>query len=108
MTSREPLLTPAQAGERCRICAKTVLRAIHAGRLRAYRLGEKAAYRIAIEDLEAWIEQSVVTPATPAPVSRPTAAAAARGRAAVDGTADAHAGDGGESPAAGPIGLAGP
>ena len=56
MTSREPLLTPAQAGERCRICAKTVLRAIHAGRLRAYRLGEKAAYRIAIEDLEAWIE----------------------------------------------------
>jgi excisionase family DNA binding protein len=62
MTSREPLLTPAQAGERCRICAKTVLRAIHAGRLRAYRLGERAAYRIAVEDLEAWIEQSVVTP----------------------------------------------
>jgi excisionase family DNA binding protein len=62
MRSREPLLTPAQAGERCRICAKTVLRAIHAGRLRAYRLGERAAYRIAVEDLEAWIEQSVVTP----------------------------------------------
>jgi excisionase family DNA binding protein len=74
MTSREPLLTPAQAGERCRICAKTVLRAIHAGGLRAYRLGEKAAYRIAIEDLEAWIERSVVTPAPPAPgAARPTA-----------------------------------
>ena len=72
MTSREPLLTPAQAGERCRICAKTVLRAIHAGRLRAYRLGEKAAYRIAIEDLEAWIEQSVVAPTAPAPAARPT------------------------------------
>ena len=74
MTSREPLLTPAQAGERCRICAKTVLRAIHAGRLRAYQLGEKAAYRIAVEDLEAWVEQSVVTPAGPAPVLPPSAA----------------------------------
>ena len=43
-------------------------------RQRAYRLGEKAAYRIAIEDLEAWVEQSVVTPATPAtpaPAARP-------------------------------------
>jgi len=74
MTSREPLLTPAQAGERCRICAKTVLRAVHAGRLRAYRLGEKAAYRIAVEDLEAWVEQSVVTPARPARASPPSAA----------------------------------
>jgi excisionase family DNA binding protein len=62
MTSREPLLTPAQAGARCRICAKTILRAIHAGRLKAYRLGEGAAYRIAVEDLEAWIEKSVVSP----------------------------------------------
>ncbi len=74
MTTREPLLTPAQAGERCRICAKTVLRAIHSGRLRAYRLGERAAYRIAVEDLEAWIEQSVVTPARPARALRPTTA----------------------------------
>jgi len=29
---------------------------------------------LAIEDLEAWIEQSVVTPATPAPVSPPSTA----------------------------------
>jgi excisionase family DNA binding protein len=67
MTSREPLLTPALAGARCRTCAKTILRAIHAGKLKAYRLGERGAYRIAVEDLETWIEECAVTPAPAGP-----------------------------------------
>ena len=37
----ERLLTPADVAERCQISAKTVLRAIHRGRLRASRLGEQ-------------------------------------------------------------------
>ncbi len=70
MSSREALLTPAQAGARCGVCARTILRAIHAGRLRSYQLGT-TAYRIAVEDLEAWLEQSVFAPTRRPPVSVP-------------------------------------
>ncbi len=39
---------------------KTVLRAIHRGRLRASRLGEHGAFRIREADVERWIESSVL------------------------------------------------
>ena len=58
----EHLLTPADVAERCQVSAKTVLRAIHRGQLRASRLGESSAYRVRSCDVEAWIEQSVVAP----------------------------------------------
>lgn len=69
----EPLLTPADVAERCQISAKTVLRAIHRGSLRACRLGESGAYRIRSTDVEAWIEESVVTPSARATIRPPTA-----------------------------------
>jgi len=58
MTDR--LLTPADVAERCQISTKTVLRAIHRGRLRASRLGEHGAYRMHDADVDAWIEASVL------------------------------------------------
>jgi excisionase family DNA binding protein len=70
---REQLRTPADVAKRCQISAKTVLRAIHAGRLRASRLGESGAYRMRDEDIDAWIEQSVVTPLRRTPVRTPVA-----------------------------------
>ncbi len=103
MTSREPLLTPAQAGERCRICAKTVLRAIHAGRLRAYRLGEKAATGSRSRTSRRGSSSSVVTPATPAPVSPPSAAPLRADEQPSMGRLTLTPEMGGESPAAGPI-----
>jgi excisionase family DNA binding protein len=59
---KEKLLTPADVAERCQLSTKTVLRAIRAGRLRASRLGENAAFRIRPEDVDAWIEASVLEP----------------------------------------------
>ena len=64
MTDR--LLTPADVADRCQISTKTVLRAIHRGRLRASRLGEHGAYRMHAADVDAWIAASVL----PAPVRR--------------------------------------
>jgi excisionase family DNA binding protein len=55
------LLTPTDVAERCQVSTKTVLRAIHRGRLRASRLGEQGAYRIRAVDVEEWIEASVLT-----------------------------------------------
>jgi excisionase family DNA binding protein len=75
MTDR--LLTPADAAERCQISTKTVLRAIHRGRLRASRLGEHGAYRMHAADVDAWIEASMLPappvqrPATQAPLRAP-------------------------------------
>jgi len=57
----ERLLTPTDVAERCQISAKTVLRAIHRGRLRASRLGEQGAYRMREADVDEWIEASVCT-----------------------------------------------
>ena len=69
----ESLLTPADVAERCQVSAKTVLRAIHRGSLRACRLGECGAYRIRGTDVEAWIEESVVTPSARASIRPATA-----------------------------------
>jgi excisionase family DNA binding protein len=69
------LLTPVEVAEQCRLSTKTVLRAIHSGRLRASRLGERAAFRVRPADVEAWIEACVVPPPAIAPES-PTPAAA--------------------------------
>jgi excisionase family DNA binding protein len=80
----EQLLTPSDVAERCQISTKTVLRAIHHGRLRASRLGEHGAYRMREADVEAWIEASVLTiqqvrpPAVPAP--RPAVGEPSSGR----------------------------
>ncbi len=70
----ERLRTPAEAAERCQISVKTVLRAIHAGRLRASRLGASGAYRMRDADIDAWIEASVVTPQRRATTRYPPAA----------------------------------
>jgi excisionase family DNA binding protein len=69
----EKLRTPADVAERCQISAKTVLRAIHAGRLRASRLGESGAYRMCDADIDAWIEETVVAPQRRAPLRPPAA-----------------------------------
>ena len=77
----DQLLTPGEVAELCQLSTKTVLRAIHGGRLRASRLGERAAFRVRLADVEAWIEASVVpmpppasalnSPAPPAPLRAP-------------------------------------
>ena len=61
----ERLLTPGDIAERCQISAKSVLRAIHRGQLRAYRLGERGAYRLRENDVDAWLELSLVAPLPP-------------------------------------------
>ena len=73
----EKLLTPADVAELCQLSTKTVLRAIRAGRLRASRLGEHAAFRVRREDVDAWIEASVLEPVRKEPpplrmVARPS------------------------------------
>ena len=83
----EALLTPADAAERCQVSPKTVIRAIRAGRLRAYRLGARGAYRVRAADVEAWLAESqvevVVVPfpvRAPAPSKPPRLTAAHGGR----------------------------
>jgi excisionase family DNA binding protein len=56
----ERLLTPRDVADRCQVSTKTVLRAIHRGRLRACRLGEQGACRIREADAERWIESCVL------------------------------------------------
>jgi len=80
MTDRGPeaLLTPADVAERFQISTKTVLRAIRSGRLCAYRLGARGAYRMRAADVEAWLDasqvQAVVVPLRPRePVPAPPA-----------------------------------
>jgi excisionase family DNA binding protein len=68
----ERLLTPRDVADRCQVSTKTVLRAIHRGRLRASRLGEQGAYRMRADDVDVWIESSVVD--IPAPRSAPALA----------------------------------
>ena len=68
----ETLLTPADVAERCQVSPKTVIRAIRAGRLRAYRLGARGAYRLRAADVEAWLAESQVEPVVvPFPVRAP-------------------------------------
>lgn len=56
----ERLLTPSDVADRCQVSTKTVLRAIHRGRLRASRLGEQGAYRMRADDVDEWIEACIV------------------------------------------------
>jgi excisionase family DNA binding protein len=68
----EALLTPADVAERCHVSPKTVIRAIRAGRLRAYRLGTRGAYRLRASDVEAWLAESAVQAVVvPLPVRQP-------------------------------------
>jgi excisionase family DNA binding protein len=77
----EQLLTPGDVAERCQVSTKTVLRAIHRGRLRASRLGEHGAFRIREADVERWIEASVLEVSMPArEIAVPVPAAPALGR----------------------------
>jgi excisionase family DNA binding protein len=78
----ERLLTPRDVADRCQVSTKTVLRAIHRGRLRACRLGEQGAYRIREADAERWIESCVLEtetrPASTVPPPRVEAGSAHR------------------------------
>jgi excisionase family DNA binding protein len=65
-----PLLTPNDVAELCQISTRTVMRAICSGRLTAARLGKRGAFRIAADDVDAWIAASRLTssPAWEGPV----------------------------------------
>jgi excisionase family DNA binding protein len=69
----ERLLTPSDVADRCQVSTKTVLRAIHRGRLRASRLGEHGAYRIREADAESWIEACVLEGRAPQRAAIPPA-----------------------------------
>ena len=56
------LLTPAEVADYCQVSARTVRRAIQSGTLRASRLGSRSAYRVRVEDIEAWIVATTVLP----------------------------------------------
>jgi excisionase family DNA binding protein len=62
------LLRPDDVAEFCQVSTKTVLRAIRGGRLRAYRLGKRNAYRIRPDDVEAWLQSCPVRGRTRNPV----------------------------------------
>jgi excisionase family DNA binding protein len=91
LTSPLPwLLRPVDVAELCQVSTKTVLRAIRNGRLRAYRLGARGAYRVRPDDVEAWLRSSLVA-RRGAPSDRVEEAVQAapqpreRGRLALDG-----------------------
>ena len=67
----EGLLTPSDVAARGQVSAKTVLRAIRAGRLRAYRLGARGTYRIRPSDVDAWLDDQEVQPMV-VPLRAPT------------------------------------
>jgi len=82
----ERLLTPSDVAERCQVSTKTVLRAIHRGRLRASRLGEQGAYRMREADVDQWIEACVleIQPARrPAALPEPLPGSTVTGRLAL-------------------------
>jgi excisionase family DNA binding protein len=83
MQTTTELLTPADVALRCQVSTKTVLRAIHRGRLRASRLGARGAYRIRVDDMEQWIAGSAITPRRHRPDSDPPSSTAAVSAAAV-------------------------
>jgi excisionase family DNA binding protein len=56
-----PLLTPNDVADLCQISPKTVMRAIRSGRLAAARLGKRGSFRIAPDDVDAWIADSRLT-----------------------------------------------
>lgn len=58
-TNTPAMYTPAEVAARVQVCARTVMRAIHRGELRASRLGARS-YRVRSEDIEAWIVATTV------------------------------------------------
>jgi excisionase family DNA binding protein len=80
------LLRTEDVAELCQVSTKTVPRAIRGGRLRAYRLGARGAYRIRPDDVEAWLQSSPVRHRTSAPVEELVLPRQReRGRLALDG-----------------------
>ena len=80
------LLTPADVARRCQVSTKTVLRAIHAGDLRASRLGRRGAYRVRAGDVDAWLDATAsrTRPHRSVPeVSQPTPVTTRGGRLVV-------------------------
>lgn len=67
--SERTCLTVQEVAARVGICETLVRRAIHAGELRASRLG-RSAYRIRLADMEAWLDRAAVQPATKTPDHR--------------------------------------
>lgn len=61
--SARPLLTPREVAARCNLNYRTVLKAIEAGELPAFRLCNRL--RVDPEQMEAWIESSLTTPRRP-------------------------------------------
>jgi excisionase family DNA binding protein len=59
------LYTVEQVATLCKVSVKTVYRAIWHGRLRASQLGVGAAYRMKLEDVQAWVDGSTVVQSRP-------------------------------------------
>jgi excisionase family DNA binding protein len=59
------LYTVEQVATLCQVSVKTVYRAIWHGRLRASQLGVGAAYRMRLEDVQAWVDGSTVVQSRP-------------------------------------------
>lgn len=80
------LLRTEDVAELCQVSTKTVLRAIRSGRLHAYRLGKRNAYRIRPDDVEAWLQSCPVRGRASDPVDQPVLPLQPRerGRLAVD------------------------
>ena len=85
-TMLERLLTPSDVADLCQISSKTVLRAIHRGRLRASRLGEQGAYRMREADVEAWIAETPAATASAGPRGTAAGARASRARRPAGGS----------------------
>ncbi len=51
----DTLLTPQQVAEACQLSARTVLRAIERGDLRASKLAIRGGWRIVPTDVDAWL-----------------------------------------------------
>lgn len=81
------LLRPCDVAELCQVSTKTVHRAIRSGRLRAYRLGSRAAYRIRPDDVESWLRSCPVRGRVRDPVEEPALPPQPRerGRLTLDG-----------------------
>lgn len=59
------LLTVADVADLVQCSRKTVMRAIHAGDLRAAQLASRGTWRVRLEDVDAWIELRSLPPAPP-------------------------------------------
>jgi excisionase family DNA binding protein len=48
-------LRASEAAAHCRCSAKTLLKEVHAGHLRAFRIGSRRGYLFRLVDLDAWL-----------------------------------------------------